>query len=125
MWRHDSHLKLKMLASLWAPSTVNNSKVQDMNHHLLYRHNTTSEAVCVVVPAAAVGTEAGFNSLSAPSVQTSPTTWNMWHCLTTLSLKYWTDWSEDCVDDAPSRHVGRVDEETQVQRPLIVSQEEE
>lgn len=95
-----------------------------MNHHLLYRHNTTSEAVCVVVPAAE-GTEARFNPLSPPSVQTPPTTCNMWDCFTTLSLKYWTDWSADCVDDGPSRHVGRADEETQVRRLSIVSQEEE
>lgn len=40
-----------------------------MKHHLLYRHNTMSEAVCVVVPAAAVGIEAGLNSLSLQSDQ--------------------------------------------------------
>lgn len=54
-------------------SSINSQQQWSTGHEppptVLYIHNTTSEAVCVVVPAAAVGMEAGLDSLSLQSVQ--------------------------------------------------------
>lgn len=99
-----------------------------MNHHLLYIHNTTSEAVCVVVPASAVGMEAGLNSLSLQSAQTGTYVTITLQCarvLPTLSFKIDPELTEvkTGLMMVPWRHVGHVDKETLVQSLSIVSQE--
>lgn len=65
VWRHiDDCLKLK--TSSIPLSSVNSQQQQSTGREP--PHNTLSEAVCVVVPAAAVGLEAGLDSLSLQPV---------------------------------------------------------